>query len=207
MQENNEFIKINVVFDLPVKVAEQVAEMSAKIANQEDAYFVVDNSNFFAHITIYGPEYPKHNENEVLEIVGNLVKDFLPIKLVPMGFQVEAGYLGVEFFYSDEISKIHTTIVEGLNVLRKDHLREKYANDKNIPPEKMQNIKKYGQANLLDLYKPYVTITRLKDFDRAEKIAGEMEIPFEEFIVDKICAYKMGEHGTCVELMKEFSIN
>lgn len=203
---NGDFTRINITFNLPADIAEQLAVLSKKLSDKEETAFVLDNENFFPHITIYSLEYPSRNENKILETVEKLAESFSPIKFIPIGMQTEGGYLGVEFEYSEEIRKIHETMVESLNVFREDHLREKYTEENlsGLPLEKRQNIQKYGQANLLNLYIPHVTITKLMDKKIAERMVKEMKIPFEEFVSNEIRAYKMGKNGTCVELVKEF---
>jgi 2'-5' RNA ligase len=205
---NEEFIRINITFKPPIKIAEQVAKLSEEISKKEDVYFVIDNLHFYPHITIYSPEYPKRKEDEVLETIEKLVKNFSPIKFVPKEIETSQGYFGIAAQYSDEIKKIHEAIVEKLNPLREGHLREKYLNAYNMKfsEEKMQNIQKYGYADSMSLYNPHITITRLKDDGVAEKVAKEIAVPFGEFAIDKIGVFRMGENGTCIELIKEFNL-
>jgi 2'-5' RNA ligase len=203
-----EFVRINIAFKPPVEIAEQVAKLSEEISKKEDVYFVIDSQNFYSHITIYSPEYPKHNESKILEAIEELVKKFSPVKFVPKGIETSQGYIGVKAEYLDEIRKIHESIVEELNPMREGHLREKYINAYNMKfsEEKIQNIQKYGYADSMNFYNPHMTITRLKDESAAEKAAKEINIPFGEFVIDKIGAYRMGENGTCIELIKEFKL-
>lgn len=57
----------------------------------------------------------------------------------------------------------------------------------------------------MNLYRPRLTITRLKDESIVEKIAKNLKWEIPQFIVEKLAVYKMGEHGTCRELVREFS--
>lgn len=204
----DEFIRINIAFKPPIEIAEQLAKLSKEISKKEDVYFVIDNQNIYPHITIYSPEYPKHNENKILESIGELAKSFLPVKFLCKEIETSQGYLGIAAEYLDEIRKIHEAIVEKLNPLREGHLREKYLNAYNMKfsEEKMKNIQKYGYADSMSFYNPHMTITRLKDECVAEKIAKEINIPFSEFVIDEIGAYRMGEDGTCIGLIKEFKL-
>ncbi len=203
-----DFIRINIAFKPPIEIAEQMAKLSQEVSKKEDAYFAIDNLNFYPHITIYSPKYPKHNEDKIFKAIDELVKKFSSIKFIPNGINTNQGYIGIGAEYSDEIKNIHEKIVEKLNPLREGHLRAKYANAYNMQfsEEKLQNIQKYGYPDSMNFYHPHMTITRLKDEKLAERVAKEIQISFKEFTIDKIGAFKMGENGTCVELIKEFKL-
>lgn len=202
------FIRINIAFILPAGVAESVAKLSRKISEKEDVHFVIDNKNFFPHITIYSPDYPKQDSDKVFDIIEELSKNLSSIKFKTKKILANQGFLGIEFDYSKEMKYIHESIVRALNPLRGGHILKKYidAYDMNFSEDKKINIQKYGYPNSMNFYHPHMTITRLKNEKDAEKIISKMQWPVEEFVVDKIGAYKMGENGTCVELIKEFNL-
>lgn len=204
----DEFIRINIAFKPPVEIAEQVAKLSKEISKKEDTYFFIDSKNFYPHITIYSPEYPTHNLEKILLNIEELSKNLSAVKFVFKKVISSQGFIGTEFDYTEEIKNIHESIVKNLNAFREDRIREKYADSYNMKfsEEKKQNIQKYGYPNSMSLYHPHLTITRLKDENIARKVADEIQWLDKEFIVDKIGAYKMGENGTCVELIKNFNL-
>lgn len=203
-----EVVRLNIAFIPPDDVASEVVKLSGNIGKKEESYFCVDNLNFYSHITIYSPEYPVYNLEKVLDAVAELSKKLVPIKFIFKSIKTGQGFIGVEFDYSEEIKNIHESIVEKLNPLREGHIREKYSASYQMEfsEEKKNNIQKYGYPNSMSLYHPHMSISRLKNAKVAEKIAREIAWSIKEFTVDKIGAYKMGNHGTCVELIKEFKL-
>lgn len=203
-----EFVRLNIAFIPPDDVASEVVKLSGDIGKKEESYFCVDNLNFYPHITIYSPEYPAYNLEKVLDAVAELSKKLAPIKFIFKSIKTGQGFVGVEFNYSEEIKNIHESIVEKLNPLREGHIREKYSASYQMEfsEEKKKNIQKYGYPNSMSLYHPHMSIARLKDEKDAEKIAGEVTWPIKEFMVDKIGIYRMGNHGTCIELTKEVEL-
>lgn len=202
------FIRINIVFKLPDEIAESVAKISQEIAEKNEAVFVIDNKNFFPHITIYSPEYPVNNLEKILSNVEELSKKLLATKFLFEKIITNQGYIGMEFDCSEEIKKIHEAIVEKLNVFREGHVRKKYIDSYGMEfsQEKKENIQKYGYPNSMNFYNSHMTIIRLKDSEKAKKIAEEISWPIKEFMVEKLGAYRMGENGTCTELIKEFKL-
>lgn len=203
-----EFIQINIAFMPPVDVAEAAAKLSAEIAQKEEAHFVLDSQNFYPHMTIYSPEYPAHNLDKVLATLQELAQKLSTTKFSFKEVTTEERWIGIEFKLTDEIRNIHESIVGEMNALREGHLREKYVtgDDSEHTTEQKENIQKYGAPSLMGLYHPHLTLTRLKDEKIAEKLAPEIQWSIPEFKSDRIGAFKMGEHGTCIELIQEFKL-
>jgi 2'-5' RNA ligase len=205
---DNDFVRINIVFKPPIEIAQLVADISSEISQKDETYFVIDNQKIFAHITIYSPEYPARNLENVLEDVENIAKELSPLKFIFQGVKAGQGFVTLDFDYSEEIKMIHETVVERLNPLRENHVRQKYTDSymMKFSEEKKENIRKYGYPDSMVFYHPHMSLSRLKDADLAEKVAREIRWPVKEFKVEKLGAYRMGEHGTCVELVKEFEL-
>lgn len=204
----NEFTKINIAFRPPATVVEMVAQLSREISQKEEALFVLDNLNFYPHMTIYFLEYPAYNGDKILEKLEGLLKSLSPIKFVASAIVTSRGYIGMATHYSQDLRNLHEAIVRETNPFREDHLRAEYdtMNKDKISPGKKRNIQLYGHPDVLDLYKPHITITRLKDEKIAQKIAKNINWPVKDFMFDTIGVFKTGENGTCVKLIKEFNL-
>jgi 2'-5' RNA ligase len=203
------FIRINITFIPSIEIVEIIKKLSKKISNKESSYFVIDNQNFFPHITIYSLEYLIKNLEKVFSQVEEFSKKLSAIKFVFKKITTKRGYVGIELDYTKELKNIHEILVRRLNGLREGHIDKKYIDSYgiNFSEEKRKNIQKYGYPNLMSLYHPHMTITRLKNEQAAEKIAKKIEWTVKDFVVNKLGAYKMGENGTCVELLREFDLN
>ena len=201
------FVRLNTVFIPPEEVSEKAIELSKVIGNQADTYFILDGINFYPHITIYPPEYPEENISKVLEVVEKTSGSLNSLKFKFKNIDSGQGYLGVAFEHSEEIQQTHEKIVSALNPLREGRVRDKYVEYyMEFNSGQLQNIEKYGYPGAMDLYNPHLTITRLKDENEAKEILSTIKWDILEFMVNKIGVYKMGEHGTCRELVKEFNL-
>ncbi len=205
----NKFIRLNIAFKLPKNVAERAIALSRGISQNNEESFVLDSIQFHPHITIYSPEYPGKNLDKVLEKTAEIARNTEKVNLISKGISSGQGFISVKFDYTPELKKIHEEVVLKLNPLREEHLRKKYTADDykmRFTSEQQKNIKEYGYPNSMSLYFPHLTVVRLKDELLAETISEEIRWDISEFIVDKIAIYKMGEHGTCRELVKEISL-
>lgn len=201
------FIRLNTAFIPPKEVSEKVIELSKATSNLVDVYFILDGIQFYPHITIYPPEYSEENIDQVLETVERIAKSINQLNFKFANLDSEQGYLGMAFEHLDRIQQAHEKLVSALNPLREGRIRDKYVEYRmEFNSEQLQNIEKYGYPGAMNLYNPHLTITRLKDEDEAKRVISDIRWDIPEFTVDKVGIYKMGEYGTCRELIKEFSL-
>jgi 2'-5' RNA ligase len=191
-------------------VAEEAIAVSREIAAKHRVYFTLDGVQFFPHITLHLPEYPQSNVEKVLQKVEEIAQTTPRIKLHFLQIMIVDGYLGIEFECSPEIKKLHMQVVGKLNPLWEEHPRAKYRSGSDLhmsfTPGQWENIKKYGAPDVVKLYQPHLTITRLRSCAVAEKLAENLKWKTPIFTVDSLAVYTMGEHGTCKELMSEFGL-
>jgi len=204
----NEFIRLNTAFKLPEKTSQKVVALSKKIGEKNEAIFILDGVQFHPHITIYSPEYPKSNIDKISKILREIADHTTKVQLNFQEIKCHDGYIGIYFELSPEIKSLHEEILTRLNPLRESYLKERDQSGSdyqmNFSPEQLENIAQYGYPDAINLYKPHLTIIRLKDELSAERITKEFKWEIAQFLIEKLALYKMGEHGTCKELIGEF---
>ncbi len=200
------FIKLNVAFVIPEDVAKVAMELSKEISEKEDAYFVLDGVEYFPHITNYSIEIPEKNLEKLIEAVEKLAKEFSSVEFIfDNNIMADTGWIAPYFERTQQLKDIHEGFIGALNILRENHIREKFMNsDEFSSNEEQGNIVKFGHPWVMGLYEPHLTITRLKDNNIAEKVAKELNWIIKKFQVDAIGIFISGEHGTCIKLIKEF---
>lgn len=206
---NSGFLRLNTAFEPPKYIVEKAIALGREISKNNETFFALDGIQFHPHITIYSPEYPENNLDRVLEKVAEITSNTGKVNLISKGIISGQGFISVKFDYTPGLKEIHEEIVLKLNPLREGHMREKYTADDykmRFTLEQQENIKKYGYPASMSLYHPHLTVIRLKDELLAKTISEEIRWDIPEFTVDKIAIYKMGEHGICRELVKEFPL-
>jgi 2'-5' RNA ligase len=203
------FIKINIAIKPPEKVAEKVMAANSETGNKYKVDFALDGINYYPHLTLYHVECPEKNLENIFQTLEKLLPKLGRIKLAFREVGREQISVSVYFSLSQEIRDFHEKIIEKINPLRDGRIRDKYrelGQVSNLTSEQKENILKYGHPELMNLYKPHITIARLEDEVTAEKAVNEIKWEASEFIVDKISVFRSGKHGTCVEIIKEFSL-
>ncbi len=161
------------------------------------------------HVTLYSPEYPAKNQEKVIDAVKEVSKNVPCFLASPLTLESHEGYIGIELKLSDEIRRFHETLVRKLNPLREGHIREQWKLElegNRFSGEEKENVKKYGSPTVLTLYRPHLTILRLKDEDATLREIANLRLEMNPFPIDTIGVYTMGDHGTCRELVQEFAL-
>lgn len=203
------FIRVNIAIKPSSEVTKQALQLSEEINKKADAYFILDGRNFFPHLTLYSPEYPERNLNEVLATISDIAKQSPSFTTSKSSLSSHLGYIDVAFDKSQEWVQLHELVMNALNPLRENHLREKYKHPEELAKyskDQQEYIQKYGYAEVLTTFRPHLTLSRLKDEAIAKEIAAGLHFPIESFRIDTIAAYTMGDYGTCIKLIKEFSM-
>ena len=203
------YTRVNVAIKPTLDVQNHAIQLSEHIASKTDAYFVLDNKNYFPHATIYSTEYPSKNLEKVLETIDEVTKELPPLLIKFEQLSTHQGYIDLQLRKSQEWVNLHKLIVNNLNPLREDHLREKYTDPnelKNYSEEQQGYIKQYGYAEVFNSFRPHITLSRIKDENVASAIIKNIPTNPFTFNAKEIVAYTMGQHGTCTGILKEFSL-
>lgn len=208
--DTNKFVRLNIVLKPPEAVTNKAIALSREVGKDNEVFFVLDGVQFYPHITVYSPKYPESNIDKVLNAVEEIANNTTSFKFWFQKVSSEQGSIVIEFNYSPAIKSFHEITVQKLNPLREGHIRKKYQEGSDyhmsFSLEQKENIKKYGYPDSMSLYSPHLTITRLKEESLAGAVLKSINWDITQFTVDKIAVYKMGEHGTCKELVKEFNL-
>lgn len=208
----SDFIRLNVALKVPNDAAERAIRLSHGIAEEHKAFFILDGEELHPHITVYSTEYPANNRDKIFESLKNVSRRNKSMNLRFTDFGAEYGWIGINIKNSREILNLHKEVITELNPLRDGHIREEYGEPSRkhpikieFSPEQQENIDNYGHPMVMDLYKPHMTIIRLESVEEAATATEDLKWGVENFTATSLAAYRSGEHGTCRELIQEFS--
>lgn len=206
---SDKYVRINVAVKPPKDISDKAIKISKSLSEKSKAYFVLDGKNYYPHLTIYSPEFPKKSLDKILDQIEAITSGTKTFGCRLLDLHTHDGYIDVEAELSSQFKKLHETIIEKLNPLREGHLREKYTVEENLMKLKLaqrENIQAYGYPDAMELYRPHLTLIRLEDPDEAKKLTKEIGWDIYELIVDTIAAFTMSSHGTCTGVIKEFKL-
>lgn len=188
---------------LPSKeLADKAIEVSGVISQHYDSFFTLKYGEFYPHMSLYmfqldGADIPRIEE--VLTQVANATKAIRATatnySLGP-GFRV--GYVDPEYEASNELKTLQDKVVDTVNPIRAGMRESDIAKMQDATGIKLENLEKYGYPAIGELFRPHVTLTRLK-----EHVPEVLELLPEDIatfsgLFDRIGLFEMGVNGTCV---------
>lgn len=133
--------RLNTAFKPPEDVAEKAISLSKEIDGRAETFFVLDGIQFHPHITVYSPEYPESNLDNILKRVEGVANKSESIGFTVRGITVWQDFITLDLEVSPEIQKLHEEIVIKLNSWREGRIiSEKYQRI-SYSPEQQENIK------------------------------------------------------------------
>lgn len=199
--------KLNFSMNLPEEVKARGIALSRQLAEQYDAHFVLGEDTNYPHITVYAVEFSDGAVQQVLNAAKHIAANVQRIPCTVKRVETHQGYIGVEVIKSPSIMCIHERVVEVLAPLREQEHGGGADYGMTFTAEQIANMERYGYADAMQLYNPHFTIIRLKEVGQTGKAAQSVQWDIPEFTVRSVGVYKMGDHGTCKELLGECVIH
>lgn len=198
---------INIVL-LPSKEVSKKSIKISKDIKRSGGIFVLDDKNFFTHISIYMLEVPIKNISKIKTALKNLTENTKPLKIIATNYRKNpTGYIDIEYKKSKNILDLQKEIIEIINPYRENILREQ---DKNrlasLPTPQQKILKKYGYRSIGKYFSPHITFSRIKKLENLENILLKEDMNEFSFEAKEIGLFELGENGTCVKPIKIFKL-
>lgn len=209
-----EFVTHRIIFVPSKELSARAIKLASEISDYGETYFRIDDTNYYSHLTVYKAEFPAKNEKKVFEALEHFVSRVKPFNLSFKSMFTEKGWTGMGFERAEGVYGSHQELVNLLNPLREGHIREKYfvemkKNSDTYSLERQEGIQKFGYPEVMDEYRPHLTLVRFKAENVGNKVVKDYEnkdVLIDDSIVDKIAVVKGGGHGTVTEYVKRFKL-
>ncbi len=190
------------------ELREQAIATSEQLAKQKGGQFILDDQHE-PHLSLYMVPLEADVVQEAvarLEIVAQAIG---PQAVRAVAYQLARGYLDVEFKKTEALVAIQKDVVDRINPLRRNAIMEFDASlvDK-VFGEVLENIMKYGFRTVgPNHFRPHMTFTRFADeHTRVDLRGGMPRLATFSGTFDRLGLYKLGQHGTCSELVAAFDL-
>ncbi len=186
-------------------IAIEAIEMSKKVANEVGSEFILDQSRFLPHITVYQAQYPNKN----VEILRKLVQDLSSGESFEINLDaVEISYETFLFWKcekTDILRELQAKAIEKANPLREGLVPAQLANVTGLSEGDKYDAKTFGALLIGPRYEPHITITRLKRKEDAEKairvLGSSRKLSFKP---KALILGHLGQHGTVTGIIESF---
>lgn len=195
--------KYNIAIIPPETIAKQAVAMSERIS-AEGAYFVLDGTSLYPHISLYHVVLDDEHLSEIVQAVTDAVSSIQSFTLKSGPYRTGAGeWIDVSYEREKGIMVLHEVVIGAVASRRTNKKSEKNRADWEALEEvARQNIERCGWADAFEHYAPHLTFARLQTQDA--NILTRLPIMGFTFPVQTIGLFEMGEHGACTKLLHTF---
>ena len=195
---------------LPNDELGQKAIYASQLLKTYNSFFTLEIGKFYPHMSLYMLQL---NEDDIRKIEVELSKisnDFhvfiAKATTYSLGEGFGVGYVDPEYEATVELHDLQQKVIEVINPLRSGMRESDIAKMQDATGIKLENLQKYGYPAIGKLFRPHITLTRLKEH-RAEVLDVLPEINTFDGTFDRIGLFVMGENGTCIKKISEFSLS
>lgn len=201
-------IPCNIVL-LPDEELTQHALAVSKSLSKHETWFTLEIGAYYPHLSLYMFQLREADIPKVEQIMAQIAQDYHIMQRSAtnyfLGDGFAAGYLDAEYGANEELSSLQNQVIQHINPIR-DGMREKdIAKMKDATGLKLENLKLYGYPAVGELFRPHVTLTRLKAH-QPEVLTELPDVSVFNGTFDRIGLFEMGDNGTCIREIATFAL-
>src|SRR3989344_2573680 len=185
---------LNIAIIPSKEVKKEAIELSQEIAADFPVQFVLNNSNFLPHITLYQAHFPNADIDSLNNSLLQLVRTLQPVTIHLTIFAVRFGtFLFWNCEKTKELQEFHEKVVTIANPFRNGLILPHLSSLTDITMEDKNDIEQFGALLIGPRYYPHITITRLQDSMDGEKALQKIGASKQiTFTVDTVVVGNLG---------------
>lgn len=200
-------ISLNIAIIPDGQTTNQAIELSQKVSLQIETEFVLNQNNLLPHITVYQAHFPVKNLEKIKTAVRSITSKTKPFTVSVNNFSIShETFLFWNCVKTDSFVYLQKEIIAKINHLRNGLILPILSKITGLSEADKEDINRYGSLLIDPRYQPHITITRLgnpKDSKKALEILGSRLKA--DFIVNRLIVGYLGDHGTVIGVIEEFS--
>jgi hypothetical protein len=176
---------------------------ASKLAGYYDNFFTLEIGKFYPHISLYMFNLDQSGLLKVEKLIKDITKGTKAIKANSSGYSLTkgpgAGYVFISYAASIELKNLQEKIIGAINPIRSAMNESEIVKMQNAEGIKLDNFQKYGYPYVGGLFKPHLTLTRLREYnpDVIELLPSNIDL--FNGIFDRIGLFERGPNGTCIK--------
>jgi hypothetical protein len=112
----------------------------------------------------------------------------------------------MHFSPSHLIVGLQEKFIHELDPLREGHIRDVLKNREFTEHNHQSYVSKYGEANIMDCYRPHITLTKFQTPAEAHASVLHLQSPFRAFVCNTIGVYVSSEDDPTRKPLGQFSL-
>lgn len=194
---------------LPNEELTQTAIATSQRLTKYDPFFTLEIGKFYPHMSLYMFQIEEDGIKNVTTVLREIAANQSVIHGHASGYKMgegfAVGYVDPDYEATDELHAIQQAVVAAVNPLRSDMRQSDKDKMVDATGVKLANLQTYGYPSIGELFRPHITLTRLKEY-LPEALHDLPDIALFDGTFDRIGLFEMGPNGTCVRQIAEFPL-
>jgi hypothetical protein len=200
---------VNVVVVPDERTIETARRLGEILGGKYDCYYSLDDKSYIPHISVYQAQYPRKNIELVRKYTVEAAAETTSFTVEVKSYQTYYTFIFWNLLQNPSLTNLHYRLLEKLNPLREGllmpHLTTTgYMTGEKFTEEEAEAVQKYGTIVVGKLFKPHITLARLKKVIPDEELKKVLPQTSSTFKVSSIYIGKMGDHGTVTDILETF---
>jgi 2'-5' RNA ligase len=195
---------VNVAIIPPTTVGSAVCNFSGEI-RPRGGEFVVDGLMRHPHLTLFLARVAKETPEEISDRLSQLLSSFRPFRAKHTGFFLtDDRFYEASYRRDESIFTLHKSVLGLIAPYRYSHdfpRREEFFGK--YSQEQKKNVLKFGYDLAGDLFRPHITITRLKKGSVEPSLASDADLSFK---VSQIGLFVADDFGAARSLVMKYRL-
>lgn len=195
---------------LPSKELADRAIEASQATSQYDSFFTLEIGKFYPHMSLYMFQLEEADIQNVEALLGEIAKYTSAVSAVATKYSLGegsgVGYVDPEYEVTEDLEKLQNAVIDAINPVRSGMRESDIAKMQDAKGLKLENLQKYGYPAVGDLFRPHITLTRLKEHN--PEVLDLLPSDVETFsgVFDRIGLFEMGSNGTCVRQIAAWNL-
>ncbi len=195
---------------LPTSELATKAIEASKTTKKYDSFFTLEYGAFYPHMSLYMFQLNETDISKVEEVLAKIAKDTKAVSAKATDYRLGegfgAGYVDPEYEVTEELSGLQNRVIEVVNPIRAGMRESDVRKMQDAEGLKLENLQKYGYPAVGTLFRPHITLTRLKEHNPKVLDLLPQDISTFSGVFDRLGLFEMGENGTCIRKIAEFKL-
>ena len=198
-----------VIVLLPGDELAQKAISASQLLREYDPLFTLQIGAFYPHMSLYMFQLNEDGIPEVEAVLARIAQGYTTLNCTATEYKLgegfAVGYVDPEYEVTEELRSLQNKVIEQINPVRsgmRESDKSKMADAQGV---KLENLQKYGYPSVGELFRPHMTLTRLKEH-RPEVLTLLPDIATFSGTFTKIGLFEMGSNGTCIRQIATFDL-
>lgn len=195
---------------LPSAELATMAIEASKATERFESFFTLEDGKYYPHMSLYMFQLNEPDISKAEEVLAGIAKDTKVITATATTYRLSegfgVGYVDPEYEVTDELRALQEKVVEAVNPIRAGMRESDIAKMQDATGVKLVNLQKYGYPAIGKLFRPHITLTRLKEHNPGVLELLPKDISTFNGIFDRIGLFEMGNNGTCTRKIAEYEL-